>query len=333
LSNIFVVSLYVTGISHEGLDSWLCAYPLIQAACLFGALIPIHLSGDDTPASSRGGFFSWLLASDDPIKAFSRGIHFLCICTSLVGLGLLLNEPDNISRTLTSATCFLIFVHSKHLFLVVALLTRALLLVGPFFATIGVLAVLFGKICQDLYGPDIDTNQRFQDLKEIVLTTFQLFTGCSWHAIMWEISSRTHLGSTALFCSYQFVSSLLFGQLILGVIISISEEILGFKSIRINKLVTPYLKDLEEHQRDAFLRAFYGIGLQLAHIHEEIYQLKQTGRAPIYITSEPTTCQYVVSMCVSKESDGASDELDIRSCDLSPTKIPGGGSACRALGF
>lgn len=270
LSNICAVALFVTGISHDALDGWLCVYPVVHLLCL----VPTWVG---QPDSTCRGFLSWLKADDDPINHFFRAIHLACVCVAFVGMSLLLSSPENvhinIARTLTSATCFLIFVHSKHLFLVAAVLVRALALVAPFFGTMGVLALIFGKICQDLYGPDVDLNRRFQDLKEIVLTTFQLFTACGWPGLMWEFTSKTNLGTSALFCAYMFVSSLLFGQLVLGVIISISEEVLSYKSIRFMKPVHRYLVDLPEHERDAFLKAIYRIGFQLAHIHQEIYQL------------------------------------------------------------
>jgi len=230
----------------------------------------------------RGGFLSWLTAEDDPtIQHFFRFTHLLIVCAACVGGALLLIKPDNIhvnlSRFATSLTCFLVFLHSKHLFLVVAVLVRALALVGPFAGTMAVIALMFGKLCQDLYGPDVDTNERFQDLKQIILTTFQLFTGCGWPGVMWEFTSKTNLGTTTLFCVYMFLSNLLFGQLILGVIISISEQVLGYKSIRFMKPLQHYICDLPEHQAEALLRATYRLGFELAPIHREIYRLTHGG--------------------------------------------------------
>jgi len=333
LSNILAASLYVTGISIDGLDAWLCVYPVVHLLCL----LPTWFKGFGDEHSSKG-FVSWLLAHDDPIKSFARIFTFSVVCTSLVGMILLLSKPDNvhvnISRTLTSTTCFLVFVHGKHFFLILATLVRALALVAPFFATMGVLAILFGKMCQDIYGSDIDTNDRYQSLKTIVLTGFQLFTGCGWHEVMWEFTSQSNFGTTALFCVYMFVSSLLFGQLILGVVISISEEVLEFKSVRVNKLVTSHLKGLQEYQREAFLKSFYAVSCQLAHINEEIHRLGK-GKTPIYMMPKSPESSAGLHQCCDRLpdvvdiSDTASDDtnvashaLEFRGCDILPQGSP-----------
>jgi len=321
LTNIFAVSLYMTGISLDILDGWLCVYPVLQLLFVVPTWFK-HIS------SGRSGFFAWLLSYDEPTQFFSRSLTVVCITASFVGLGMLQSDstvPQNVSRTLLSATCFLTFVHSKHFNAVTNMLSRALMCVVPFFSTMLVFALLFGKFCQDVYGADVDVNSYFGDLRDILVTTFRIFTAEGWHEIMWQLSSRTNLGTTALFCAYVFISSLLLGQLILGVIITISEDVLSFKSMRMHKLIAPYLKGLEDHEQKAFLINFFTVSCQLFHILEEIHQL-QSGRCPMLWAQEktPPLAPATVSTSLAKaagalitkqSSDSVfSDLADIRTC-------------------
>jgi len=279
LTNVFAVCLYVSGISIDVLDGWLSVYPCIHLL----ALLPRW----------RNGMLFWLFAYEDPIYFSNRVATLSIVIISFVGLALLYNESDgvadNVSRTLLSTTCLLTLFHGSYFRVALTVLSRALTFAGPFFATVSILALGFGKLCHDLYE-DVD-EQYFTDLKGIVLTTFRLFTTSGWHNIMWYFIEQTNMATAILFSAYMFIVSLLFGQLILGIIISISQQVLSFKSIRMHKLVPPYLQGLQRHERRALLNDFKLISAQLAHIHEEIYQLRH-GRAPIDRTLESSSSNW-----------------------------------------
>jgi len=189
--------------------------------------------------------------------------------------------PENVSRTMLALTCFMIFVHSRPFVLIYISLFRALMIILPIGVTSFVFNVFFGKMCQDIYK-DVDQWKYFSNFRDIVLTTFQLFTSEGWEVIMWNLSHSTNVGTAFLFCVYVFISSLLFGQLILGVIAGVFQEVAQFSSTRIHALVAPHLSGLSDGRSEALLGDFSTLSYQLSHLHESIEHLGGSNSPPVH---------------------------------------------------
>lgn len=212
----------------------------------------------------------------------SRIIALFTVCASWTGLFLMFIQAEEgidllgetyvveqrYQRTMVGFTASFVFTRSRHFARMVNTMSRSLQACWPFIFTALLVMLAFGELCELLYK-DADTPPYFTTTSRSFTTVFQIFVG-EWTEIMWDISVVTNYGTTLLFVVYAFFSTLLFGQLVLGVIISVFVEADSFASSRIYDAIVPVYQNLNETEREALVADFLTINYRLIHIHEQI---------------------------------------------------------------
>ena len=147
----------------------------------------------------------------------------------------------------------------------------------PFLGTQLMAMMFFSLMCRDLFG---STTVHFADFGMALTTTFRLFVGEGWHYIMYDTAEHTSNATKFLFMLYVFFSTLLFGQLVLGVIIAVFGEVKSFSSPRLYDALKPLNNNLNESERARLFSDFLKINWILMGIHEKIGKLESEAAGP-----------------------------------------------------
>jgi len=269
-SNIFAVSLYLTKLPTVWLDRWLCLYPLLKGAYL-GLQIWLH-----------GGPKKHFKSQEEPFDFYLQLLN-----AAVVGLGLLgvfffiLREiqdgtvlGERYERLFLASTSLLVLTLSPYFAKALNALYLSILATMPFGGTMVCIMLIFSEMLQDLYkdNPRIPEGY-FSDFGKSFQLVFWIFLGENWNGVMWDVQQATHHGTTVLFIVYTFASTLLFAQLVLGVIIAVYSDIAGFLSPRLYIILKPLYSELSEAEKHRLMQNFLKINYLLKPIHEKIEEL------------------------------------------------------------
>ena len=138
-------------------------------------------------------------------------------------------------------------------------------------ATMLVIMTVFSLMARDLYG-DIteDGYLLFPDFVRSFITMFRLFIGEGWHGIMYEAANGSDNTAKAFFMLYTFLVTMLFGQLLVGVIISQYQDVEQVISMRVFSTIERLCQDLSANEKEQLMEDFLAVNYRLMHIHEEI---------------------------------------------------------------
>jgi len=223
-----------------------------------------------------GGVSTYLYSRSAPTRRTLR------VCTAiLVGLagvgGCLLAGGWSPGRGLLASSALLVIPHSRYFASMATLLSLSVAACMPFLATMLVIMMLFAQAFHELY---VDTPTEdgpfFSSFGQSLRTMFRLFTGESWHAIMYDIAYETNDSAKFLFMAYVFASTLLFGQLVLGIIISVYDEIVTFTTTTIYSTLVPLYGHLNTKERSRIISDFMTINCLLMDVHARIEELSST---------------------------------------------------------
>jgi len=141
-----------------------------------------------------------------------------------------------------------------------------------------VFAMLFAVLCVDLYS-HLDVTgfvygaHHYSDFSHGMATNFRLFVGEGWHLIMYDCAFQTNHATFILFLGYEFVNGLLMANLVLGIVISVFNEVsevADATSIRVYDLIAPHLHNLAEREMEIVSTDLKRINWVLADIHTQI---------------------------------------------------------------
>jgi len=271
--NAFVVALYVTTIPIELYDNLLRVFPFIN-----GAHVVLEMVLCKGPAR-------YFRSTDREEKKMVRMLNVLVVCISFVGMFFQLIQAENgvlgvvvevrIQRLLVGITVILVFSRSRQFLRMINMMNKSISSCWPFIATMIIVMLAFGQLCETLFK-DSDIPPYFSDPWKSFTTTIQLFVGEGWNSIMWDVGQATNYASTLLFIAYVFFSTLLFGQLVLGVIIAVFCEAESFPSVRIYEAIAPIYHALNETERETLIEDFLKINYLLVDVHEQIEKLNDS---------------------------------------------------------
>ena len=90
---------------------------------------------------------------------------------------------------------------------------------------------------------------------------------------MWYFHFQTHFGTTILFCIYVFINTLLCAQLLLGFIITVSQNVDSYPSVTIYEALKSVTSRLPEKEKETLIEDFLTINFKLMELHEAIDNL------------------------------------------------------------
>jgi len=125
----------------------------------------------------------------------------------------------------------------------------------PIFVTLLVVILLYSSIALYLFrGQGVasdDGNEYFPTLGVSIFTHFQLFIGEGWHDIMKAAVAATDQSVMYLFVTYIILVTMLFGNLFLGVVIDLYNDMEGVQSINLHETLQISFADLEDDEQEA----------------------------------------------------------------------------------
>jgi len=262
-SNVLAAGLTMSSVQSSALDMWLASYPALQGAHLLAEIA--HLGG---PAA-------FLQSANEPSKTTQRRCTFVLVVLGALGALTLPTGWDK-SRPLMVCTALLVIPRSRYFASMFHLLALSILECLPYIGMMLIVMMLFAQGFHDLYGHAKAHNvSYFSSFHESLRTMFQLFTGQSWHNIMLEVAHETSEAAKFVFMAYVFCSTLLFGQLVLGIIISVYDEIVTFTSTAIYTTLAPLYRHLSTKERSRIISDFLTINCMLSDIHNKIQFLEE----------------------------------------------------------
>jgi len=274
-ANGLVLALYVTSLPHDIFDTLLAIFPVING---------VHVAVEIVLC---GGIRKYVLSADRKDRQSSRIGALVIVLGSLAGLlamavgaeegvtmaGTTFHIEKNYQRTLVALTTLFVFTRSRYFSRMVKTMQKSLSVCWPFVLTALLSMLAFSTLCGFLYK-DLGTAY-FASTITSFFTAFQLSLGEGWDKVMWDVSHATNYATTLLFVVYVFFSTLLFGQLVLGVIIAVFVEADSFASSRVYNTLQPISGNLNEAEREALMEDFLRINYQLLDIHEHIEKLTE----------------------------------------------------------
>jgi hypothetical protein len=161
---------------------------------------------------------------------------------------------------------------------------------------------------------------------------FWLLVGEGWQLIFYDVAWQTNNATMFLFMAYRFFSGLLIGQLLIGVVITVYNEvteIAASSSIRVYDAVEPLIRNLNTGDRETLIDDFVYLNWRLFAVHQRIERLAD--HHPELPVQPPTILRQV--QVRDREGEGAREPQDgngevgfvASSCDRSG-KIEDGGN-------
>jgi hypothetical protein len=272
-TNVFAAALYLTKMPVVWLDRWLCAYPALHALYLIYEIM------------KAGGVLTYFQSSKEPFRRAIRALNGFLVLYSLFGVLCYLRREggdsiveERYERFALASTALMVLTYSPYF---TKMLNTCFLAIGvctPFALTMCCIILLFSQLCVDLYkkNPKIP-NGYFENFGISFVSIFWLFLGENFPDIMWDVASTTNAASTVLFVVFVFLSTLLFCQLVLGVVIGVYLEIAEFLSPRLYTALKPLYLGISDAEKERLVEDFLQINHLLLPLHERIEALSQEG--------------------------------------------------------
>ena len=272
----------------------------------------------------------YLTATKAPSKRMMRRIVAVVVGVSLLGMALYFarkinnNEPVllpvRLERTFLSFTVLLVFTHSRQFSRTLHTFVMTLAAVMPYVLTMCTTAMVFGLFCVDMFAGKgivgyLDGKEHFPDFGHSIATMFRLFVGEGWHLIFYDVAWKTSHATMFLFMAYRFFSGLLIGQLLIGVVITVYNEVTEIaarNSIRVYDAVEPMVRNLRMGDRDALIEDFVYLNWRLFDVHCGIERLSKLSQLQARILNAD-----------AHFSGGEEPVSDVRSIMDSTTDGPG----------
>lgn len=181
---------------------------------------------------------------------------------------------ERYERFCVAATCIMVLTHSPYFAKAISDCYIAIGAFLPFGGLMLCIMLFFSELCIDLYKEDPKIPGHFTDFGKSFMTTFWIFLGDDWNSVMWDVQVATSYASTILFVCYVFASTMLFAQLVLGIIIGVYCEIAEFLSPRLYLALKPLYGALSDAEKQRMIKDFLAINTRLGPIHEKIEELR-----------------------------------------------------------
>jgi len=249
--HFFVFALYGTGISNETLDD---AHMVFVPFYVVHILVHILADGPNE---------FWYCPRNPDRKVSNRVDLVVTLLQVIVWWrwlftvldGMAISEVPGRQQDLFVLSLGLIrlITSSVHFSKIVYVLFVSLHETGPIGITLGVVILVYSSLALLLfrdYGITSDTgNPYFSELGTSVFTHFQLFIGEGWHDIMYSAIGATDSTAAVYFISYTLVVTILFGNLILGVIIDVYNEVDKVDCIDLHDTLELTFQGLSDEER------------------------------------------------------------------------------------
>jgi len=184
----------------------------------------------------------------------------------------------NKGRGVVVCTTLLVIPHSRYFASMATLLTLSIGACSSFLLSMLVVLMLFAEAFHQIYK-DVPTEDGpyFESFAQSMRMMFRIFTGEGWSSIMYDVAYETSEASKFLFMAYVFCSTMLFGQLVLGVIISVYDEIVTFTSTAIYGTLAPLYSHLNSKERGRIISDFMTVNCLLFDLHDKVQELSARG--------------------------------------------------------
>jgi len=191
------------------------------------------------------------------------------------------------------------------------LFMRALTAVSSLLSTMAVIMAAFALACRDAFGGiDCDHGAACEDgiplfptFSMSVATMVRLFIGEGWHGVMFATVVDIRNGDPSLggeyknlalilFPIYILLVTMLFGQLLVGVTITLYQEAMQLQSPRVYKLLTHVFRNYSEAERKALETSLMSINSVL---------MKLNGAVQARTEAKPNLHDFHPIPCMSKD--------------------------------
>eukprot|EP00656_Telonema_subtile_P052056 TRINITY_DN7148_c0_g2_i1.p1 TRINITY_DN7148_c0_g2~~TRINITY_DN7148_c0_g2_i1.p1 ORF type:complete len:576 (-),score=141.01 TRINITY_DN7148_c0_g2_i1:230-1957(-) len=145
----------------------------------------------------------------------------------------------------------------------------------PLVVSLFVLMLLYAIASTDMFGggPKEDGIELFGTYTNSLTTCFRLFVGEGWHNIMYSTSDATTEASRFWFCSYIFLVGMLGGELFVGVIISLYNDVEQISSPRVFAVLEPVFREFSPEERDTLIQDMLELNAKTRCYNELFAQL------------------------------------------------------------
>jgi len=268
--NVMTASLYATAVRTSTLDIILALFPFSQVV---HTIYEVHITG---------GFNAYCKSVAEPARRLGRLLTLMLLMISFCGVffhhityGVL---PMNLSRSMMAATCWLVFVRSASFARMLHTFSLSFQSCTPYLVTMLIIMMICSITARDLYHDkafEEDGTALFSTFTYSFITMFRLFIGEGWHGIMYAAAYNTSSASKYFFMLYTFLVTMLFGQLLIGVIISqyqAVEEVVSTRVFLVHQTCCETnVSNAEEKEQT--MDDFLAINHRLYGIHNEINRI------------------------------------------------------------
>lgn len=272
--NVLLVSFYFTNVSNSSLDGMCSVFPFLHLLDI------LHTIWHPDVGSLR----EYVICHKDPDRWISRVANF-AICTwSLCGVVLLFFEgvgaspfvEKNVTRFVASLTCLMVFTRSRNFARMFHTGVKAVQACRDILLAMVVIMCLFALTSRDLFADTTEDGVPvFDRFSKSMTTMFRLFIGEGWHSVMYAASDNTTGASKFFFMVYVFLVTMLFGQLLVGVIINLYQEVSQVTSSRVYDVLHHIYRNCSERERERIMEDLLEINWRLADIHAAIERITQ----------------------------------------------------------
>jgi len=275
--NVMTCSFYATGIPIDALDLILAFFPVLQFAHTAYEIYTV------------GTFNRYCESAAEPARRLARLLTVFILTVSFVGLffhhfayGVL---PKNLSRTMLAATCWFVFIRSVTFGRMLHTMSLSFWSCTPYLLTMFIIMMIASIAARDLYHDkayEEDGSALFPDFTRSFITMFRLFIGEGWHGVMYAAAYNTNAASKYFFMMYTFLVTMLFGQLLLGVIISQYQNVEEVISTRVFLVVQQVAEggSSSSAEREQVMDEFLSINYKMFGIHTEIDRISNPTELP-----------------------------------------------------
>jgi len=281
--NIWVAAIWIArsvdglmdDLSSDDMDVALMVYTAVQGSyILFEMCKAYWRSSLKFPFS----LFEYFISSKSPDMRISHCGSFIFIVISSAGCVMLSWDlwEANCARFLVCWSCLLVLTRSKIFAKIVTTLSFSLNATLPYLCTMIIIMFTYAILAQDLFEEtalEDDGSKLFPNFVMSCFTMWRLFIGEGWHGIMYSATDNTSSASKFFFMSYTFIATMLFGQLLVGVIISMYNDVDGIRYDRVYRIIEPLWRMCNQDEKEQLLEDLLEINWRLFGLQRQLHSV------------------------------------------------------------
>ena len=271
-SHVVLLSQYHSGTDLNSVDTF-------DHVCAAFALMPwievcIHIY-------QRGphGYFLFQGGATETLYVYGT---LVCIFVGLIGVIVMELEWFDVvglgtARFIMSFSTLTIFTQNIRFSQLLQTIGTVSSAAWPIVTSLIAIACLYARAAHDLFGDKAanrdglaTTEPFFETYKRALSTFFRLFLGEGWTAVMYSASNATTEGARVFFVTFTLLCSLLFAQLIIGVIVNLFTDVQRLNSEQLYSCLSEFTDTANRGERGAIEDDVLLLNTTMLPLHEAL---------------------------------------------------------------